>query len=109
MPIAPLGCRPAGASRAVILGSFCLVVHLAVAVPAHVAGLCYALREYGTMDLKTVLAPAIRLCREGFAIDRHDVGVQKELLKDFADHPEFRERFGALYRMYANNGTPWKQ
>jgi gamma-glutamyltranspeptidase/glutathione hydrolase len=82
---------------------------LAVAVPAHVAGLCYALREYGTLDLKTVLGPALRLCREGVPVDRHDIAVQKEVIKDFAGHPEYREKFAALHRLYANDGKPWKE
>ncbi|HLJ10761.1 MAG TPA: gamma-glutamyltransferase [Planctomycetaceae bacterium] len=81
---------------------------LAVAVPGEVAGLCYALREFGTLDLKTVLAPAIRLCREGVLIDRHDLVVQKDVLKDFATHPDYADRFAALLRLYANNGRPWK-
>src|SRR5262245_16184369 len=81
---------------------------LAVAVPAHVAGLCHALREYGTLDLKTVLAPALRLCREGVPVDRHDMAVQKEVLKDFADHPGYREKFAPFYRLYVNNGKPWQ-
>jgi gamma-glutamyltranspeptidase/glutathione hydrolase len=83
--------------------------HLAIAVPAHVAGLCFALREFGTLDLKTVLAPAIRLCRGGVGIDRQDLAVQKEVLKDFADHPEYRQKFATLYRLYANDGKPWKE
>jgi gamma-glutamyltranspeptidase/glutathione hydrolase len=80
---------------------------LAVAVPAHVAGLCHALGAYGTLDLKTVLAPALRLCREGFPVDQHDIGVQKQVIKDFADHPDYRERFATLYRLYVNEGMPW--
>lgn len=79
----------------------------AVAVPGHVAGLCFALREYGSLDLATVLEPAIRLCRDGVAIDRQDISVQKEVLKDFADHPEYREKFGTLHRLYVNKGKPW--
>ncbi|MEZ6147330.1 MAG: gamma-glutamyltransferase [Planctomycetaceae bacterium] len=42
---------------------------LAVAVPGEVAGLCWVLEKYGTLDLPTVLKPAIRLAREGFVVD----------------------------------------
>ncbi len=83
--------------------------HLAIAVPGHVAGLCFALREYGTLDLATVLAPAIRLCREGVVVDRTDISIQKEVLQDFAARPEYSEKFAALRRLYANNGVPWKE
>ncbi len=82
---------------------------LAVAVPGHVAGLCYALREYGSLDLATVLKPALRLCREGVPIDRHDIAVQSEVIKDFAEHAEYRDKFSTLYRLYANSGKPWEK
>lgn len=37
-------------------------------VPGTVAGLSYALEKYGTMSLKQVLQPAIRLAKQGFAV-----------------------------------------
>jgi gamma-glutamyltranspeptidase/glutathione hydrolase len=83
--------------------------HLAVAVPGHVAGLCHALKEYGTLDLKTVLEPALRLCREGIVVDRSDIAVQKEVIQDFGDHSEYLDKFAALYRLYANDGKPWRE
>ena len=43
---------------------------LAVGVPGIVAGLCLALRRYGTMRLDEVLAPAIRAARYGFVPNR---------------------------------------
>jgi gamma-glutamyltranspeptidase/glutathione hydrolase len=82
---------------------------LAVAVPGHVAGLCFALREFGTLDLKTVLAPAIRLCRDGVLIDGHDRFVQADVLKDFAAHSDYCEKFATLHRLYANRGNPWEE
>jgi gamma-glutamyltranspeptidase/glutathione hydrolase len=41
----------------------------AVAIPGSVAGLCLALRRYGTMALADVLVPAIGLAEEGFIPD----------------------------------------
>lgn len=41
---------------------------LSVAVPGTVAGLCMALEKYGTKSLQDVMAPAIQLAENGFAI-----------------------------------------
>src|SRR6267143_6522778 len=43
--------------------------HRSVAVPGSVAGLALAVERYGTMSLADVLAPAVRLAREGFIAD----------------------------------------
>src|SRR5215469_5915108 len=40
----------------------------AMAVPGSVAGLVYAEQKYGKLTLKQVIAPAIRLAREGFTL-----------------------------------------
>ena len=42
----------------------------AVLIPGTVAGLTLALEQFGTMQLERVLAPAIRLAEEGFAVDQ---------------------------------------
>ncbi len=42
--------------------------HQAAGVPGTVAGLAYTLEKYGTMSLKEVLKPAIKLARKGFPI-----------------------------------------
>lgn len=46
-----------------------LTGHLASGVPGAVAGMHEALQKYGTKTLAEVMAPAIRLAREGFAVD----------------------------------------
>lgn len=43
--------------------------HLASGVPGSVAGLSTALARYGTMPLREVMQPAIRLADEGFVVD----------------------------------------
>ncbi|GJL79002.1 MAG: gamma-glutamyltransferase [Nitrospinaceae bacterium] len=42
--------------------------HLSVGVPGTVAGLSYALKKYGTLPLKDVMAPAIRLAEKGLLV-----------------------------------------
>lgn len=42
--------------------------HLAVGVPATVAGLTFALEKYGTISLKRALQPAIELAEKGFPV-----------------------------------------
>jgi gamma-glutamyltranspeptidase/glutathione hydrolase len=46
-----------------------IVGHLASGVPGAVAGLAHALDRYGTMTLREVMQPAIRLARDGFVVD----------------------------------------
>jgi gamma-glutamyltranspeptidase / glutathione hydrolase len=47
----------------------------AVAVPGTVRGLDMALRKYGTMSRAAVMAPAIRLAREGFVLGQQDADL----------------------------------
>jgi gamma-glutamyltranspeptidase/glutathione hydrolase len=42
--------------------------HLSVGVPGTVAGLSYALKKYGTLTLRQVMAPAIRLAEKGIRV-----------------------------------------
>ena len=46
-----------------------VVGHLASGVPGAVAGMTEALRAHGTMSLADVMAPAIRLAKDGFVVD----------------------------------------
>ena len=45
-----------------------LYTHLAVGVPGTVAGMEHALRRWGTMRPRDVIAPAIRLAEQGFTV-----------------------------------------
>jgi gamma-glutamyltranspeptidase/glutathione hydrolase len=43
--------------------------HLASGVPGAVAGMAEALKKYGTLPLRDVMQPAIRLAEQGFTVD----------------------------------------
>lgn len=49
--------------------------YLAVGVPGTVKGLNYALEQYGTMELKKVIKPAINLAEHGFVLQAGDVEI----------------------------------
>ena len=73
------------------------VGHRAVAVPGSIAGLCLALERYGTMELQDILAPAIRLAKEGFIPDWYHALTM-------AVHAEELTAFPASARNYLRHG-----
>lgn len=79
---------------------------LAVAVPGDVAGLCFALETYGSLELRTVLAPAIRLAREGFVADQTFANATADVLDDLQSRPGDLERFAPLVDQYLPGGKP---
>ena len=69
---------PSAASRDMYLDSAGKVIprsstfsHLAVGVPGTVAGLTQALNNYGSIKLKDLIAPAIKLAEQGFEVTPH--------------------------------------
>lgn len=69
---------PSAASRDMYLDSNGKVIpgqsmfsHLAVGVPGTIAGLTQALDKYGSMKLKDLITPAIRLAEQGFTVSPH--------------------------------------
>jgi gamma-glutamyltranspeptidase/glutathione hydrolase len=77
-------------------------------VPGTVAGLLDALERHGTMTRQQVLAPAIKLAREGFALN-------DDLATQFSDNLEGFREYPASLAVFSNNGAPyaagdvWKQ
>ncbi len=82
---------------------------LAVGVPGEIAGLCTIHNKHGKLPLATVLAPALRLARDGVEIDEHDLGIQRQLFAEWKQHPERAQQFPLLWERYLNKGTPWKR
>lgn len=72
---------------------------LSIVVPGMVAGMCHALKHYGTMDLKDVLQPAISFAEDGFPID----WLRGMLL---ASQQKTIERDPETTRIFLENGTP---
>ena len=70
--------------------------YLASGVPGTVAGLLKALDEHGTLSRETVMAPAIRLAREGFPLPHageSSAAQLNEYYDEFADFPIARTYF----------------
>jgi gamma-glutamyltranspeptidase/glutathione hydrolase len=65
----------------------------AVAVPGTVLGLETALQRYGTLPRARVMAPAIRLAREGFILTRGDTDIMDAGARRFRNDPEAAQVF----------------
>jgi gamma-glutamyltranspeptidase/glutathione hydrolase len=72
----------------------------AIGVPGSVAGLTYAEKTYGRLTLKQVMAPAIRLAKEGFVLSTEEAGNLGN--KNMAKFPESR-------RLFQRNGDLYKE
>jgi gamma-glutamyltranspeptidase/glutathione hydrolase len=77
-----------------------VIGYKAIGVPGSVAGMVYAEQKYGKLTLKQVMAPAIRLAREGYALtwgEAHDLQDDKYLGK-FAESRRIFQRDGNYYQ-----------
>jgi gamma-glutamyltranspeptidase / glutathione hydrolase len=73
--------------------------HLAAGVPGTIAGLAAAHRQYGKLPWRTVVAPSIRLAREGFIVSELYTEQAKSKQKLLASNPAARE-------IFTRNGQP---
>ncbi len=71
-----------------------------IAVPGSVAGLVYAEQKYGKLTLKQVMAPAIRLAREGYPLTSAEA-------RDF-QHDKHLAQFPESRRIFQRNGDYYK-
>jgi gamma-glutamyltranspeptidase/glutathione hydrolase len=78
-----------------------VIGYKSVAVPGTVAGLELALKTYGTMKLVDVMAPAIRLAENGFA-------VSEKLARQLQEEKAGLEQFPMSRRIFLNDGKTWK-
>ncbi len=67
--------------------------YLSIGVPGTVAGMEYALKKYGTMSMREVLAPAIKLAKKGFPITYELAHLLKKYEKRLKACPATAEVF----------------
>src|ERR1700719_3407813 len=72
----------------------------AIGVPGSVAGMVYAEQKYGKLTLKQVMAPAIRLAREGYALSWGEARDMREdhYLGKFSESRRVFQRDGNYYQ-----------
>ncbi len=72
-------------------------------VPGSVAGLAHVLKHYGTLPLKTVIAPAIKLAEEGIIVNKDQVFTLSKGKERLQRWPETRRIYfkpdGSVYQV----------
>ena len=68
-----------------------VIGYRSIATPGSVAGLVYAEKKYGKLGLKRVMAPAIKLARDGYALSPEEAHELTD--RDLAKFPESRLLF----------------
>jgi gamma-glutamyltranspeptidase/glutathione hydrolase len=75
------------------------VGYKSVGVPGSVAGMVYAERKYGRLDLKRVMQPALRLARDGFVLSTEEAAeLHDPLLAEFPESKRIFQRGGNCYQ-----------
>lgn len=75
--------------------------HKAVAIPGTLAGLSLALKQHGTMSLKEVMAPAIRIAEQGYTVSKTLNAMMKDNFDKLTKYP-------AAGAVYLKNGLPYE-
>jgi gamma-glutamyltranspeptidase/glutathione hydrolase len=83
-----------------VIPNLSVVGYKAIGVPGSVAGLAYAEKKFGKLTLAQVIAPAIKLARDGFPLLSQDVTDIKHE-KRLADFPDSR-------RIFQRDGNPYR-
>ena len=83
--------------------------YLVIGVPGTVRGFWEASRRYGKLDWKTLVEPALKLARDGFAVDEvlaRSLQSQARMMDEF---PEFGRNFRKAGGAYYDSGETLKQ
>ena len=97
---------PGGASRDMYLDAqgnvipdASLIGYKSAGVPGSVAGLVYAQKHWGKLPLRTVMAPAIRLARDGVVLSYEEAqSMRYKQLASFPDSKRIFQRNGRYYQ-----------
>lgn len=76
---------------------------LAAAIPGQPAALIYVAKNYGRLPLTKTLAPAIKLAREGFLVDKQFIRFT-----NFRDRLEQIIKYPATAALFLKNGRPYR-
>ena len=79
-----------------VIPKLSLIGHRASGVPGTVAGLWELHRRHGSKPWSELVAPAIRLARDGFIPDTKLVRLVREAEEDYVDKTNFQRYFGPL-------------
>ena len=82
--------------------------HLAAGVPGSVAGLLDLLERYGKLSRKEVMAPAIRLAKDGFELDWYMARNINSRHKDMSGYPASMRKFSKDGKFF-EPGDVWRQ
>jgi gamma-glutamyltranspeptidase/glutathione hydrolase len=85
---------PAACRADTFLKDTAMTGHRVVGVPGTIRGLELAHKKYGKLPWRDVVMPAVKLARDGFAIDRVLAADLNRLVAGGAKFPEFVEVFG---------------
>jgi hypothetical protein len=95
---------PAAAIKEMFVAKEGRTAHRRVGVPGTVRGLALAHRRIGRLASREVVMPAVRLARDGFAMD----AATADSLNDIHKKSD-RQQFAALHRVYGKaDGKPWQ-
>ncbi len=82
-----------------VIPDLSVVGYKAIGVPGSVAGMVYAQKKWGKLTLAQVMAPAIRLARDGFVLSYEEArGLHDSILTKFPESRRIFQRNGNFYK-----------
>src|SRR5579862_2941190 len=84
---------PAASTKDMYLKDFNSFSVRAVGVPGTVRGLALAHQRFGKLPWKSVVAPAVKLAKDGFLLDKHHAGSLNGVLASAKNMPELQRVF----------------